>query len=450
MTSNRLARGSRTRERGMAMIWSMAASLMVGGLILAATEEMRTLNAVSDAEFSAAGQAQSVAEAGLVDAYAWFRRQTVQPVSTFAPRRDMTADPAINETDDPTIGLVREFPLSSVHWARYEVRKGKPAESWTDANNNGFYDAGEAFADADGDGRWTPSQGTRDVTAERGLPGIGAVWLVESIGRVYRRPRMDLPLGEGPNRQIAATWRQTEVRRMSITLPASAAILASDGEEVQIGSRTRIRTNTVAVAYKALSGLPLLGGLLSLLGLGGVTTAAISPWNDQVTDVFGLDWTELRTIADISTSDPSSLPADLPEAVLAVITGDVVFDQHRPLRGKGVIIVKGNVTINTGSNSFFAGLLYVDGDITIRAPAYIQGTVLGRNGINIQGTGGDYVEIAHDPEMLSKLMTTVGQYRYMKNDYEPLPRLSDGRPDQTFETFVRGGRSQSRGTTQGL
>jgi hypothetical protein len=432
----------------MAMIWSMAGSLMVGGLILAATDEMRALNDVSNAEFSAAGQAQSVAEAGLVDAYAWFRRQTVQPVVTFAPKRNLNADPKINETDDPTIGLVREFQLSSALWGRYEVRKGVAAETWTDRNNNGYYDAGESFTDTNGDGRWSPATGTRDVTSERGLPGAGSVWVIESIGRVYRRPREDLPLGEGPNRQVAANFRQTEIRRMAVTLPASAALQSSRGSNVRIGSRTRIRTGTVGVAYKSGTGTPSISSLLTTI-TGGTATAAFTSWKDGVADVFGLDWAELQSIADIRTSDGTSLPGELPEASLVVITGDVVFDQTRPLRGEGIVIVKGDAELRSGSNSFFGGLLYVDGDLTVRAPVFIQGTVLARGEIDIQGTGGDYVEINNDPALISKFLTVMGQYRYSKNDYEPLPTLTDGRPDQTAETFVRGGRDQSRGKSRG-
>ena len=74
-----------------------------------------------------------MADAGIVDAYAWLRRQQVQPVTTFAPRRDLAAVPPVNETDDPTLGLVREVELLPSLWGRYEVRPATPAEAFVDA-----------------------------------------------------------------------------------------------------------------------------------------------------------------------------------------------------------------------------------------------------------------------------------------------------------------------------
>src|SRR5688500_13987097 len=170
-------------ERGLVLIWASTTMLVVGGVIMAATVNLRSLDEVTRADFSAQGQAQEVAEAGLVDAYAWFRRQQVQPVATFAPKLDLAANPPLNETEDPTQGLVRTFEITPGVWGRYTVRLGRAPEVFNDKNRNGYFDGGDTFTDTNGDGEWSPGTGTRDVTRERGLAGTGTVWLLWSEGQ---------------------------------------------------------------------------------------------------------------------------------------------------------------------------------------------------------------------------------------------------------------------------
>ena len=53
----------------------------------------------------------------------WFRKSPTQPVATFAPVRNLSVSPQILETNDPDIGLMREFQISGPIWGRYEVWK---------------------------------------------------------------------------------------------------------------------------------------------------------------------------------------------------------------------------------------------------------------------------------------------------------------------------------------
>jgi hypothetical protein len=183
------------------------------------------------------------------------------------------------------------------------------------------------------------------------------------------------------------------------------------------------------VAYGTLNSLPLLTG--SEL-LGAVANVLVPGWKDSVEDVFGVDWTVLKGMADISTTDPvNGVPSPLPDSSLVVVTGDVTFDGARPLQGSAVLVVKGNVTITAGSNSFFSGLLYVDGNLTVRAPALLRGTVIVRGATDMRGTGGDYVEVERDSGILTRLMTLMGQYRYAKAPYQPSLLKADGRPDES-------------------
>lgn len=117
---------------------------------------------------------------------------------------------------------------------------------------------------------------------------------------------------------------------------------------------------------------------------------------------------------------------------LVVVTGNLTYTQKRPLRGTAVLIVKGNVDIQASSNSFFNGLLYVDGNLTVRAPAMIRGTVICRGVLDVKGTSGDFVDVERDPKILTKLMTVMGQYRMSKAPFKPSRLMVDGRPDEAW------------------
>jgi hypothetical protein len=419
----------RARERGVVLIWAAATMILVAGVVVQGTRRLKAVDEMAGAEFSAEGQAKEVAEAGLVDAYAWFRRQQVQPVTTFAPRRDLAAVPAINETDDPAVGLIRTFEISPGLWGRYTVRRGVAPEAYVDGNVNGHFDMDEVFTDTDGDGKRGHGKHARDVTVQRGLAGVGTVWHLESQGQIFRRPRADLPLGTDANVQLAEATLAAEVRRLGMVPPASAAICSSTSAGVSLGNRARVRSAGTCVAYGVLNSLPLLSGS-ELLGALGSTL--VPGWNDSVDAVFGVDWTVLKGMADISTTDPVlGVPSPLPDATLVVVTGNVTFDAERPLKGTAVLVVKGNVTISAGSNSFFSGLLYVDGNLTVRAPALLRGTVIVRGTTDMRGTGGDYVEVERDSGILTRLMTLMGQYRYSKAAYQPSLLKADGRPDES-------------------
>jgi hypothetical protein len=430
--------------------------MVVAGIILAGTDQIRALDAAASFQFHARAQSEEVALAGLTDAYAWFRRQTTQPVRTFAPvdadgksvtNTDVsevetdgseraggsggllgiiglvlhTLHPAPVErpegqgnvsadTEDVATGLVRTFEISPGLIARYSVCYGRAAEAWTDSNSNGRYDRGEPFVDANDNGTWDPPVYVRDVTDERGVVGDGSVWYVTSRGEIFRNLDPDLALGEGPNQRLACSTWGTEMRRLVITPPAAAALDVTTASRVVAGSRVRLRGSGTALAYKSSTGSPNLSGAEVH---GSVT--AVPGYTARVQDIFGVNWPELQSMADISTSDPaSSIPGELRSYTLNVVTGNVTFNRDRPLKGLAVLAVRGNVTIETGSNSFFNGVLYVDGDLTVAGPAYLRGCVIVTGSVDLRGSGGDYVEVEQDDGMIESLMRYIGQYRFSK------------------------------------
>ncbi|MDJ0974993.1 MAG: hypothetical protein QNJ98_11075 [Planctomycetota bacterium] len=427
-------RGARraSSESGVILIWATLTMMMVAGVILAATDDLKAVDQVTKGEFTARGQSQQVAMAGLVDAYAWFRRQPTQPVEGFWPELDLDSEPVVNETENPNLGLVRTFEISPSIWARYEVRRGTDAESYTDSNQNGIYDAGESFTDTSGDGKWSPGLGTRDVSAERGQPD-GTVWEVVSVATVFRRSRADMPLGMGPNRRLARGAMSAEIRRLAVNPPAAAAICCKNGGDVSLGNRARVRAGSTAIAYSESSGSPSTSGAEVM-----AARTSVPNYNGALDAVFGVNWTELKSMADLSTADGATgMPKRVPNYSLIVVGDSVTFDSTKPLAGMGILVIEGDCTIEAGSNSFFSGMLYVKGNLTVRAPAFIRGTVICEGDVDMRGTGGDYVEIEHDDGILDALLAKMGQYRWSKAPFKPRPRLTDGRPSELSESRRR-------------
>ena len=407
---------NRASERGLMLLWALFSLLVIAGVVLSGTQAEMALDKAARFEYADPAHARAVAAAGIVDAFAWFRRQQVQPVMTFAPQLDLAADPPINETADPARGLVRDYEIAPNLWGRYEVRLTRAGEPYVDADANGHFDAGESFTDTNGNGKWDGEGETHDISTERGQPGTGTVWQLVSHGYLYSRPRTDLPLDTSPNTRLAYATVATEIRRLTITPPAAAGICSQRGDVVTVGNRGRIVGGAgAAVAYPQATGTPTFE---TGSEVGGSPPASGQPsYGADIDDVFGVTMTELRSMADLSTSDPTSLPSPIGNYSLTVVDGDVTFDEDRPLRGTGIVVINGNCTLSSSSNSFFSGLLWVAGDLTVRAPAYLRGVFIAGGDVDVRGVGGDYAEINYDDGIISELLFLMGQYRHSKAIY---------------------------------
>jgi hypothetical protein len=431
------------------MIWALFCTMVIAGVVLAGTTSKQAMDKLASADFVAQGQSEAVANAGLTDAYAWFRRQTVQPVVTFAPRRDLAASPPVNETDDPAVGLVREYEVMPSLWARYEVLPGRTAETFTDSNGDGRYGVGEPFVDANGNGRRDPDRETLDVSVKRGLSGSGGAWHVVSHGYIYRRPRADLPLTTAPNVRIASTVTSGEIRRLTITPPATSALCVRTASSANIGSRSRVLGGTKGgIISKSSTGSPTISTSAEVAGTPRVGT--VSSYLDSVDNIYGVTLTELKGMADASYTNPATVPGTMGDYTLTVVTGNVTFDATRPLRGTGVLVVVGNCTIASGSNSFFNGVLHVTGNLTLRGPSYVRGTIVVTGTCDVSGTGGDYVEVDYDQNIVVNLLTLMGQYRHTMAVYPAAPLLADGTPDELGGGRGSGGMGLGGGLLGGL
>ncbi|MEO6596914.1 MAG: hypothetical protein ABIP94_19385, partial [Planctomycetota bacterium] len=76
-----------------------------------------------------------------------------------------------------------------------------------------------------------------------------------------------------------------------------------------------------------------------------------------------------------------------------------------------IVILIGNVNIDPGSFSNFSGLLYVDGNFTMRDPADIRGAVVCTGNMTLQGSS-DFATIFYDEGVLTALQQNFGNYNF--------------------------------------
>ena len=376
----------RPGESGAAAMLSMAIIAILFILVVSGLVIVQLSKATVNRQLIYHGQAINAANAGLVESLSWFRRQASQPVTAFAPQVDALQTPPINDTDDPSVGLVRDFEISDLGsvWGRYEV----------------------------------PYPRVRDVSGARGQPGAGSVWLVDSVGIVYVRSDPTKPYNQPPNRVLTRTYARTEVQRMSIVPPANAAICVSRADAITTESKTRILGGSygVAIAYPPATGTTTLNGTTS----GLMQTTSVTPYKDSIAEVFGVDQQQLIAMADVVAADAAGLPRKLPEMALVVVTGNAVFDVNRPLIGSGVMVTLGDLRMQAGSLSSYNGLIYVGGDYEQSAPSQVSGTVIVGGQVTLRSAG-DFSEVYYDPSVLSQITRHIGQYRFSRS-----PALLDG------------------------
>jgi len=395
----------RSSERGTALIFALMFTTVVIGIVLTGTLTLQSQIVHNRTLFITNYQAVMAARSGLTEAHSWLRRQTSQPVTAFEPVRDTIANPAILDTEDPDIGLVRDFRISGNLWARYEVWK-----QWPD--------------DPDPDRRaWREQFQCTDISAAKTGYGDGTAWRLRSVGYVYRRLDEDVAFNVEPNLVLATELAETDVLRSVITLPGEAAVNVNQGTGCHINTYGRIRGNVAAgIYYPAGTGRPTTGSRRQRRVRGTPRLSAATTYEDSYEDVFGLTFADLSSMADLVVTSPETFPNPIEENSLTVVdTPSITFNSSMPLTGTGIVIIRGNTNINPGSNSLFTGLLYVEGNLTVRAPCEINGSVICTGNMTVQGSS-DYATIRYDGDALENLMDVLGNYRQANSIF--LPRRS--------------------------
>ncbi|MEO0478496.1 MAG: hypothetical protein AAF196_03360 [Planctomycetota bacterium] len=382
-------------EEGIALILALFFSFMAMGIVVSGHTLNRASRTDTDTQFRTSAQATQFARSGLVEGVGWFRRQTSQPVTQFLPVLDEQAEPAVFDTDDPSIGLVRDFRISGNLWGRYEIWRPSIGGEGDDEQRAAFRQQFQA----------------EDTGIQRRTRQAGTAWRIRSVGYVYELNDPELDLRERPNRVVATTALEAELIRRKLAPPGAAAITLSQGRNLTAGSRTRIDGQGGAgVYYPRRTGRPNTRG----------STLSGSPRRSQGSSidisyefVFGLSYPELKATADSTVTTEANYPNPVPTNGLLIIEdSDARFSPQVPLVGTGIVIVRGNCTIEPGSNSAFNGLLYVDGDLTVRAPALINGAVVCSGRVNLLGSG-DFVEVTYDSSILEAIQREFGLYRFL-------------------------------------
>ncbi|MFQ5905940.1 MAG: hypothetical protein ACE5JA_05150 [bacterium] len=366
-----LLKGTRN-EKGTALAYAIG-FVLICSMLMAGGSSLILSSLKGGSIHLSRSQVENVARAGFRDTYMWFRRQESQPVGVF--------DPDGGDSEDPDIGLVNSFPISSAEglWGRYEVSRSA----------------------------------VNDITAKRGRDGKGLVWQVKSVGYVYRLIDPDKEFGESPNKIIARTTMTGEIQRTTITLPASA-ILSYNGNQIGIGKKAEVKggaegTGVAGVTYKANTGNPNIKGPVE----GDPPTGKHKNLDLEVETVFGVSKAELKTMAEYVVGSVSELPTPMPEMALMYIDGNASFTQENPLSGGGLLFVDGNMSIPANTGGDFFGLIYVTGQFSGSSNLDIVGALVVRGAMVITG-GPSKTIVEYNAEVLENVRLTLSQYRESK------------------------------------
>jgi len=395
--------GERAGERGAALIMALMFTTVVVGVVMTGTLTLKSQITTNRTSFITNYQAVMAARSGLTEALSWLRRQTSQPVTQFEPVLSADGAPPVLDTEDANIGLVRDFQISGNLWARYEVWK-----EWADDPDP------ERLS-------WRDQFACSDISAPKSGRSPGAAWRLRSVGYVYRRHAANADFNVEPNVVLATEMTETDVLRAVINLPGQAAVNISNGSSCVIASNGRVVGGETAGIYFAQgTGRPNRGPRSQNRVTGRPALSRSENYDDSYEAVFGLTFAEISSMADIIVANPAEFPNPIPDNALIVVdTGSpMIIDATRPLTGSGLVVVRGDMVMNLGNNSLFSGMLYVDGDLTMRSPSEINGTVLVTGSMHMQGSG-DYATINYDGPALEALMSNFGAYRRVNSIYLP-------------------------------
>jgi hypothetical protein len=386
----------RDRDSGVAIILALLFVIIAGGLVASGTMLMKSATDRSEVRFRREAQAMQFARSGLTEALSWMRRQPGQPVTDFAPQLDISPTPPILDTDDPVIGLVREFQIADDIWGRYEVWREDEAD--TDPIRLDFRRKYQC----------------EDMSVTRGFSGLGNVWLLRSLGYVIQKRDLSKAWNVRPNRVLAMTTLEGEIQRLSLQPPAQSAISVADGNGLHINTKARVRGGATGagVFYPTGSGTPTTGPAGETRVTGSPALSASATYNDSLKSVFGVTRDELRSMADLVITSANDFPDPVPaNAIVFVEVNSITFDAARSLNGTAIVYIEGNVSMISGNNSSFSGLLYIDGTFTMRETSDIYGALVVTGNATMQGSG-DSSSVYYDDDVLAALRTQIGQYRW--------------------------------------
>lgn len=375
--------GGNGRERGAVMVWALIFVIVTAGMIISHSAYMASHRRTMDVQLKRKPLAATLARAALTDGLSWFQAQPTQPVTDFAPRQDLTANPPVIDTIDPDVGLVREFEIRGSLWGRYEIRREEAT----------------------------------DVSKLHGGGTAGSVWRLGARGYVYRVVDPSKPFNEAPNRIVSTSRVETTLRSVPLNLPAAAAIDIDDLSKLTIGPGGKVHGggSSPGVAGPPPGGLltALLNALAALV-TGSPKVLTVPTYKSAPTDVFRMTLAELRDISDVMASGTSDrwLRSPLASDVIVYHDGDLTITPGTRLAGAMLLVVNGNLIVQPGTNSAIEGIIYVTGNTELRGPMRIDGALIAKGNVLVQGNGaGQDAVVQFDAGAVQRVVQSLARYR---------------------------------------
>jgi hypothetical protein len=224
-----------------------------------------------------------------------------------------------------------------------------------------------------------------------------------------------------PNYILGQEMAEVEARRLALLPPGQAALCTRNGGTTSMLTRGRLIGDavTAGIFYLTGTGTPTVSGTGASISSTQLATPPTTPYDDSFEAVFGVSQTELSAMADYLVTTAADFPSPVPVDTLVMSTVGMTFTAAKPLRGTGVVVIVGDTTISQGSYSAFSGLLYVQGNLTMREPSEVQGAVVVTGSVTLQGAS-DYATITYDDAILAHLRQELGTYRLSSAIARPL------------------------------
>ncbi len=369
-------------ERGSALIWALLFVVITSGMVIAHTIYLAANRRDMDVRFRQTALATNLARSGALDALRWFQKQPTQPVTGFAPKSDPGADPPLLDTLDPSLGLVREFEVRGSLWGRYEVRNDEVV----------------------------------DISRQRHETTPGTVWDLGARGLLYERNDPNKRFDEAPNRIVAITRVHTEMRGVPILPPSQAAICVPDDDQLVIGPKGHLdgkgrpavahdpaRVDVLAAVPPEVRGLP--------------PQVTVPGYDASPEKMFKMPLDVMRSLSDRVVTGPGDLPKHPITDQIVFAPGNLTLPAGKPLRGRMLLIVDGDLTVEDGNGSNFTGIVFVTGKALIRGAFQLAGSLIAGSEVRI-GEGTEKVDIGYDQGAIDQLRAELGRYRTSRGLYQ--------------------------------
>lgn len=429
-------------QSGFALIFTIVLSALILVFIIITSVVILFSQKIGMSQITKEGQAKNIARAGIQDTIGWFKRQESQPVkqigttypypdAAFDPKFGTEPNPDLRDTDDENIGIVKDNitildrNISAAQdiykdnrnyqiCGKYVIKKQK------DPNNDGIISNDEYDKHA-----------VHDITAERGKgpAGSGIVWYLEATGYVYQRRDFQKNSNgiyvkgpeDPPNRLLDKSAVSVEISRLSINLPANAAIITKGGGSV--GNRCNIigdSYTSTGIAYCGTT--PSTSGAQiqispTTLNISSMCNTPTSCACISIENIFGVSKSELKSLADSVYTNVNQIPSGNIPLSIVFIEGNADFTISKPLRGSGILIVDGNLSIAQNSNSFYSGLIYTTGSYTQGGSNVIGGAVISEGSISINPSS-DKAIVEFNDSLIKNVRTKLGLYRENNLTYQ--------------------------------